>query len=107
MQLHPLEETWRWFGPNDTVSLSDVRQGGATGVVTAMHHVPHGQVWPMDDMYERKRVIEAAGLRWSVVESVPVHEDIKTRSGNYKTLLEVYKQNLRNVAASGCAYCML
>src|SRR5688572_18647269 len=101
MKIHPLQETWRWYGPNDTVTLSDVRQAGASGVVSAMHHIPHGELWPMTDLHERKNVIEAAGLVWSVVESIPVHEDIKTRSGRYKGLLEVYKQNLRNVAACG------
>ncbi|HTE23366.1 mannonate dehydratase [Flavitalea sp.] len=101
MKIHPLQETWRWYGPNDTVTLSDVRQAGASGIVSAMHHIPHGELWPMKDLRERKTVIEAAGLAWSVVESVPVHEDIKTRSGRYKELLETYKQNLRNVAACG------
>ncbi|MHA4845938.1 mannonate dehydratase [Flavitalea antarctica] len=101
MKIHPLQETWRWYGPNDTVTLSDVRQAGASGVVSAMHHIPHGELWPMSDLHVRKNVIEAAGLVWSVVESIPVHEDIKTRSGRYKELLEVYKQNLRNVAACG------
>jgi len=101
MSLHSLEETWRWYGPNDTVRLSDVRQAGAKGIVSAMHHIPHGELWPMEDLITRKRLIESAGLVWSVVESIPVHEDIKTRSGRYKELLEVYKQNLRNVAAAG------
>jgi mannonate dehydratase len=101
MKLHPLQETWRWYGPNDTVTLSDVRQAGASGVVSAMHHIPHGELWPMKDLNERKNIIEAAGLVWSVVESIPVHEDIKTRSGRCKELLEIYKQNLRNVAACG------
>jgi mannonate dehydratase len=101
MKIHPLQETWRWYGPNDTVTLSDVRQGGASGIVSAMHHIPHGELWPMKDLLERKKVIEDAGLVWSVVESIPVHEDIKTRSGRYRELLETYNQNLRNVAACG------
>jgi mannonate dehydratase len=101
MKVHPLQETWRWYGPNDTVTLKDVRQAGASGVVSAMHHIAHGELWPMKDLTERKNIIEDAGLAWSVVESIPVHEDIKTRSGRYKELLETYKQNLRNVAACG------
>ncbi|RYZ21183.1 MAG: mannonate dehydratase, partial [Sphingobacteriales bacterium] len=101
MKIHPLEETWRWYGPADTVSLHDVKQAGATGVVSAMHHIAHGDLWPLKDLEERKQLIQKAGLRWSVVESIPVHEDIKTRSGRYVQLLEIYRQNLRNVAKAG------
>ncbi len=96
-----MEESMRWYGPDDTVSLQFIRQAGATGIYTSLHQIPYGEVWPLESIRERKKLVEDAGLRWVAVESVPVHEDIKTRSGDYLRYIENYQQTLKHLGAEG------
>ncbi len=96
-----MQETWRWFGPKDSISLEKIIQAGATGIVSSLHHIPTGETWPLDEITAHKKIINDANLEWSVIESIPMHNDIKTRSGNFQRYIDNFKASVFNAGTAG------